>query len=401
MRGTKWFISAAVAALAVGSGTVAQAALVPSGTAARHGTALVDDLKGDLDRYLNERGVTEHVSAVSLRTTYRDRRGTVDVAAGTTRYGGRQPVSGAALWQIGSNTKAFTSVLVLQLETEGKVSVHDRLGKWLPQYKPWRDVTIERLLNMTSGISDYANTEAFGTRISADPATTFTAEQLVSFVSRQPVGGHGFSYSNTNYLLAQMVIERVTHDSYAHQLTKRIITPLGLRDTCYAPYTCRANTVARMPAGYLKQAGLPALLDKPVPPLALTWAQGAGGLISSLADMATWDRALYEGRLLPARQQRELRSLVSVSTSAPIKETTATDPVGFGLGVAQHYTEATDAVWTYVGGTLGFRTLHMYFPGSGLIIAIGVNSSTDSDADKLPDLAQTVYQTLREHGADR
>lgn len=69
--------------------------------------------------------------------------------------------------------------------------------------------------------------------------------------------GHRYAYSNTNYILAQMVIERATHDTYADQLTKRIIKPLGLRDTCLAPYTCPAAAAARMPTGYFAESGVP------------------------------------------------------------------------------------------------------------------------------------------------
>jgi D-alanyl-D-alanine carboxypeptidase len=117
----------------------------------------------------------------------------------------------------------------------------------------------------------------------------------------------GWEYSDTNYILAQMIIERVTHDCYADQLTKRIIIPLRLRTMCDAPYTCPAADAAPVPAGYFYMPRAPPLLGKPMPGLALTWAQGAGGIVSSLRDRATWDRALYQGRELPPRQQRELR----------------------------------------------------------------------------------------------
>ncbi len=68
-----------------------------------------------------------------------------------------------------------------------------------------------------------------------------------------------------------MIIERVTHHSYASQLTSRIITPLRLHDLCYAPYTCPAADAARMPAGYFDMPGGPSLLGKAMPPLAITW----------------------------------------------------------------------------------------------------------------------------------
>ena len=123
----------------------------------------------------------------------------------------------------------------------------------------------------------------------------------MSYVAGLPLGPAGYHYTNTGYIVAQMIIEKVTRDSYADQLTKRIITPLGLRTTCLAPYTCPAADAGRVPAGYFYIAGeVPSLVGKPMPPLAMTWAQAAGGIVSSWADMTTLDRDLYQGRLLPA-----------------------------------------------------------------------------------------------------
>jgi D-alanyl-D-alanine carboxypeptidase len=89
---------------------------------------------------------------------------------------------------------------------------------------------------------------------------------------------------------------------------------------CLAPYTCPPVTAAAMPGGYFwdNPPPLSALNGMPVPKLALTIAQGAGGIVSSLANLTTWDQALYLGEELPARQQRQLESLVSEMTGKPI-----------------------------------------------------------------------------------
>jgi len=148
-----------------------------------------------------------------------------------------------------------------------------------------------------------------------------------------------------------------------------------------------------MPTGYFYMPGAPPLLGKPMPSLALTWAQGAGGIVSSLRDMTTWDRALYQGRELPPRQQRQLESLVSQATGKPVR----TD--GFGLGVFQITTPSTGTAWYYEGGTLGYRVVHFYFPRSGIIIALAVNSATDPNTnDDLQLTAIAVYQTLLKAG---
>jgi D-alanyl-D-alanine carboxypeptidase len=282
---------------------------------------------------------------------------------------------------------------MLQLEAEGKLSISDPIGKWLPQYPAWRHITIRQLLDMTSRIPDYIYQPAFVAAFAANQRTRFTAARLVSYAAGLPLGPAGWHYTNTDYILAQMIIEKVTHDTYAGQLTRRIITPLGLRTTCLAPYTCPSSDAARMPSGYFDIAGAPpSLIGNAMPPLALTWAQAAGGIVSSLADMTTWDRALYTGQLLPPRQQHQLESLVSEATGKPIRRTTAADPAGYGLGVQQVFNGQTGIFWAYEGQAFGARVMHYYFPRTGLLIAVAANSSASND--DLADLAGAVYQTL-------
>jgi D-alanyl-D-alanine carboxypeptidase len=391
--------AAATCALLGAAGTLSFSATSASASQpGKSSAALGTALRGDLSRYLTDRRTPEHISAVSLRVTFPDSRPPISLATGTTRYDGGPPVPAGALWQIGSNTKAFTSVILLQLEAEGKLSISDPIGTWLPQYPAWGHITIRQLLDMTSRIPDYLYQPAFATAFAANQDTRFTAARLVSYVAGLPLGPAGYHYTNTDYILAQMIIEKVTHDSYADQLTKRVVTPLGLRTTCLAPYTCPAADRGRVPAGYFYIAGgPPSLIGKPMSPLGLTWAQAAGGIVSSLADMTTWDRDLYQGRILPAPQQHQLESLVSQATGKPILHTTLADPLGYGLGVAQGiFPGPTGNFWYYEGQAFGARVLQYYFPRSGTIIALAVNSSTDND--HLSDLAGSVYQTLQEAG---
>jgi D-alanyl-D-alanine carboxypeptidase len=91
---------------------------------------------------------------------------------------------------------------------------------------------------MTSRIPDYTSQAAFVATIAADPSTRFTAAQLVSHAVGVPLNPPGYASSNTDYILVQMIIERVTHDTFADQLTKRIIAPLHLRSLCDAPHSC-------------------------------------------------------------------------------------------------------------------------------------------------------------------
>jgi D-alanyl-D-alanine carboxypeptidase len=141
------------------------------------------------------------------------------------------------------------------------------------------------------------------------------------------------------------------------------------------------------------------LLGRDVSRTTLSWTRGAGGIISTTRDMTVWEQALYHGRLLPGRQQRELRSLVSAKTGTPIKHTTSSDPEGFGLGIAQMTNPKTGRVWFYEGETLAFRTLHVYLPRSGVIFAMALNSQPT--VDHIGELAVSVYDTLVAHGVIR
>lgn len=113
--------------------------------------------------------------------------------------------------------------------------------------------------------------------------------------------------------------------------------------------------------------------------------------------MTTWDRDLYTGRLLPPRQQHQLESLVFEATGNPIRRTTAADPSGYRLGIQQQFNPQTGSFWDYEGQAFGARVLHLYFPRTGLLIAVAANSSTIT-SDDLSNLAGTVYQTLQHAG---
>ena len=355
-----------------------------------------------MEGYLRERGAAERISAAGLSVSLPNGRSTIDVSAGTTTFGGSAAVRPDSVWQIGSNTKAFTSVLLLQLEASHRLSIDDPLGRWLPEYPQWRNVPIRRLLNMTSGIATYDDQPAWYADYAANPHTYFTRERLVGYVVGAPATS-GYSYSNTNYILAEMIIERVSGVSYQEHLYRRIIHPLGLCDLHYRPDVYPASVTSREPAGYLFNSTfpLPRQMGQDVSRDTLSWARAAGGIVSTTSDMTRWERALYEGRMLPAKQQAKLESLISTRTSKPIDRTSATDPQGFGLGIAQLTDEKLGTFWFYEGETLGFRALHAYFPDSGLIIAFGLNSGTANANDHSATLMRTVYGTLLSHGVIR
>jgi len=370
--------------------------------------ALRASLQRDLDRYLSSRSKVEHLSAISLSISLRGQSSNISLAAGRMRYGGAGvPVTPNSLWQIGSNTKAFTAVTILELEAEGKLTIDQTVGTWLPQYPAWKSVTIRRLLNMSSGIPTYDNVPAMLRDYARNPKRNFTIPELIAYVypsnPAAPKSTTGYSYSNTNYLLAQLIIEKASHDSYSAEIERRFFSRLGLNDTFYAGFQYPQAVLARMPAGYFfnrdpDSKALAPLLGLDVSSDSVSWMQGAGGIVSTPVDLTRWARALYGKTLLPPKQRAELFSLISTKTGKPIAKTSAADPRGFGLGVVGVTAPKLGTFWFYEGETLGFRMVHFYLPRQDAVIAFGLNSAPDKAQDHSGQLATSIYNTLHESG---
>lgn len=378
-------------------------------SASQSGAQLHAALQRDLDQYLQTRAKIEHISAISLSISLHGVPQNINVVAGTTEFaGGGTPALPAQLWQIGSNTKAFTAATILQLEAEGVLSIDQTVGRWLPQYPAWKNVTIRRLLDMTSGIPGYDTVPAMLKDYAKNPMGNLTAEQLIAYVypgnPHAPKPTTGYDYSNTNYLLAELIIERATHNSYQSEIEQRFFSKLGLKSTYYSGTQYPEDILGRMVSGYFfshdaDNAGLAPLLGKDVHRYSVSWMKAAGAIVSTPEDLTRWARALYSGPILAPKQRRELMTLVSLKDGKPIEQTSLSDPRAFGLGVAQMTTPQTGTIWFYEGMTLGYRMVHLYLPRQDAVIAFGLNSQPDEKQNQSGKLALTIYATL--HAAGR
>jgi D-alanyl-D-alanine carboxypeptidase len=368
-------------------------------------------LERDLNGYLTTRATVEHISALSLSVELPGRRTNINVVAGRTAWKSGPAITPANLFNIGSNTKAFTACVILQLEAEGKLSIDQTVGHWLPQYPAWSNVTIRHLLDMTSGIPGYDNVPAMLQAEAKTIQRRWTDPQLVAFVDpvygKAPPPTHGYDYSNTNYILAGMIIERVSGHSYADEVRRRLIDGLGLRDMYYSPNVYPKSVIDRLLSGYFfnnspDNEPLAPLLGRDMRLNDLSWAASAGGIIATPEDVTRWARALYGGRVLAPKQQRELMSIVSTKTGKPIGRPTAADPSGFGLGVVQAYRPNLGTYWFYQGETLGYRVIHIWLPKSDTVFAIGLNSQPPSSQGAyVGHLIEKVYKDLLASGAIR
>lgn len=323
-----------------------------------------------------------------------------------------QPIKPSDLFEIGSITKSFTALIVLQLQTEGKLSLEDKLGKWLPEYTQWKKITLRQLLTMTSGIPNYSDEPAFLKALYANLARVWTNQELLAYAHpEKPIkmnAQNAFDYSNSNYILAALIIEKITNDTFEHQLQQRILNKDEYFANTFYPLGADAASILkeinkRRIHGYYFDNKTNHNID--TFKNNLSWAGSAGALLANTEDVVHWVQLLYHGLLIEAtyreRALAEMEAVVSLKTGKRIPTVTAEDPKGFGLGIGYFYDKATNQrFWAYEGSTLGFRVMYLWQPCNDVTTVVALNSKAGEGSSKTTisdDIAQAnlaLYQAI-------
>ncbi|CAL9326586.1 MULTISPECIES: serine hydrolase domain-containing protein [Streptomyces] len=280
------------------------------------------------------RDLVEKGGLPGVAAKVRDREGSWFAQAGHADTATGRERSPGDHFRGASITKTFIATVLLQLEAERRLSLDDTVERRLPGlvrgngYDADR-ITLRHLLNHTSGIANYTDDPAFlhdaaGPGFPEHRYDTHTPEDLVAVALKHPPvnePGTAPAYSNTNYVIAGMVIEKATGRSYAQEITRRIVRPLKLRGTSFpgtSPHLPKPH-----PVGYSRlHQDAP---DAPVHDATeqnMTWLGAAGDVISTGGDLNRFQRALIKGELLPRKQLKEM-----------LDEVPTGDGLGFGLGV--------------------------------------------------------------------
>ena len=392
-----------VSATFMGAGAARAAA-----TAAR--SSLRARLQRDIDVYLAARRKPEGITAVSAFVSRSAGDPGIAVVTGSTGRSSGIAIDDRTLFEIGSNTKAFTSALLLKLEAAGRLDIDQTVADWLPQYPAWGKVKIRRLLNMTSGIPTYSEAPRFMRAQAENRFRHFTPEQLVAYAYPTPGNqlptSTGYFYSNTNYVLAGMIVAKAGGETFDHQLRQRIFKPLGMHDSFYDSWRLPHSVIARMASGYFENPTCseyrPECSVGPLAPLAgkdmrkadVSWTGAAGGIVSTPRDLARWIRGIFGGQVVPSAQLAQMKQLVSTKSGKPIERATAQDPGGFGLGLAQSWHPRLGRFWFYEGITLGYRGVFAWFPSDDLVLAVALNSQPLDGTDQVGALMEAMYNTV-------
>lgn len=309
--------------------------------------------------------------------TARDAHGTWSATAGVgdTRTGA--PRSAADRYRVGSITKTFVATVLLQLEAEGRLSLDDTVDTWLPGVvrghgHDGRRITVRRLLNHTSGVYDYTQDADFvRTYFLKDGFLrhrydTRTPRDLVAIATRHaPVfaPGTSWSYSNTNYVLAGMVIEKVTGRSYATEIRRRVIDPLGLTATSVPGTRVTVPRPSARAYGKLAETATGPTYD--VTELNPSIASAAGEMISNSADLDRFYSALLRGKLLPAHQLKEMKTTVEIAGVPNVR---------YGLGLMDTRLTCGVHVWGHDGGIHGSTSSAVTTADGGHSLALNLNA---------------------------
>lgn len=381
------------------------------------GPTQVERVQAALDAWLTAQAPIEKVTGIAAYISFGAAGPAIEAFAGKVGRGpDADPVDQDTLYQMGSTSKSFTAAVILQLEAAGTLSIDDTIGDWLPQYPAWKDVSVRRLLNMTSGIPNYSETEWMSEMWVKEPKRALTLEELVaaaypSATNKLPVT-KGYHYSNTNYILAAMIAEKASGTSFRDLVHEKVIEPHGLYSTFYEASQLPDEATKRLSHGYFeneacadyqpdcKETWNKPIIGRDVRDDSVSWAQAAGGAVSSPRDVDRWMRAVFSGKVVPPKQQQEWTKLVSTKTGEPIVALSEDDPGGFSLGLTKKILGPFGARWFYEGMSLGYRTLYVWFDDEDLMITVQTNSQPPEGTDKINDAVIALYEIVKTSKTD-
>jgi D-alanyl-D-alanine carboxypeptidase len=305
--------------------------------------------------------------------------------SGTTGQGKNNAPTPADHVRIGSLTKTVTATVVLQLYESGRVSLEDTIGKYVPGVPNGDTATLRQLANMTSGIPSYSEDNAFQKQLFMNPTKAWTPEQLVNVVRGKPANfapGKGWEYSNTNYVLLGMVIEKVTGKPAAEVYQERIFGPLGMTQTSFP---AQSDAIADPHLFGVTAQGQPKGQTADATNWNPSFAFTAGAMISTLDDLHTWSKALFTGNGILKPETQQLRRDSIIHNIPP-----NTPTMGFGFGIGDR-----NGWWGFDGDIPGYTTslYHNYDRQTTIIVA--VNSDIPLPGSAPPALpAPAVFDAL-------
>jgi D-alanyl-D-alanine carboxypeptidase len=282
----------------------------------------------------------------------------------------------------GSVGKTFAAATAMQLVKEGKIGLDDKIEKYLGR-EPWfsrlpnaKDITVRQLMNHTSGLVRYEFKEQFTKDLTANPGKTWKPEELLTYLldEKPPFeAGQGWDYSDTNYIVLGMIIEKVTGRKFYDEANRRLVKPLRLNDTIPQDGPRLKGVVQGYAGPNNPFGGTDAMIRDGKFAINPQFEWTGGGYASTAEDLARWAKMIYEGKAYSA----DLLPQVLNGVAAPMlgRETQ------YGLGVIIRKTSIGTS-YGHSGFFPGYMTDMMYFPDYKVAVAVQVNTSVGRSLGK-------------------
>ncbi|MFI9345221.1 serine hydrolase domain-containing protein [Streptomyces sp. NPDC052773] len=287
----------------------------------------------------------------------RDSRGVWKGTSGVADLATRQPRGYGDRFRAGSVTKTLVATVLLQLQAEGKLDLDAPVDHHLPGLvrgngHDGTKITVRQLMNHTSGIFNFTEDATFAQKVLGidfleSRYDDWTPRQVIALALRNPpqfAPGTSWKYSNTNYLLLGLIIERLTGRPYAEEIERRITRPLGMRATYFPGRDPHVPAPTRHYSTFTEDPGT----TYDVTELNPSWAWAAGEMITNSADLNRFYTALFTGRLLRPAQLDQMTTTVSTEGNLPRQR--------YGLGLIEYETSCGTKVWGHSGGIHGSST---------------------------------------------
>lgn len=364
--GVRLRVRAATVAALVLSGLVACTATpapTTESTAPETTTSLDSALRGQLEAALDEGFAASGMPGVTVALWIPGEDEWV-ATRGVSDLSSNQPMDRANQSKIGSITKTIVGTVALQVIGDGEagVTLDDTIEEWYPDFPLANEITVRMLMNMSSGIGGPGQAQI--DRICADPYSTITPDEVIAIGAATPreafAPGEGFAYSGFNTFLLGRILERTTGTELATLIDERLMEPLEMTRSRFAPDAVLAEPFNR---GY---SGFCPLLPQPTDTTDWTnhesWA--AGAMLSTIDDLHAWGLALGEGYgLTPELRAARIDDLAPGVTDAGY---------GYGLGVGVHIDPDSGCLldMSHSGAEPGYGAHVQYFAGSGAVLAL-------------------------------
>jgi D-alanyl-D-alanine carboxypeptidase len=340
---------------------VTQACATPA-TAGRSGASSRSELRA---KRILDRHRARHEFPGAMLALREPSGASVTVTSGTADpTPGGAPIDPSTPWIIGSTTKTFVAVVVLQLAQEQKLDLDATVESFFPDLPAASRITPRQLLQHTSGLAEYLDS---GT-VLGDARREWRARELIAVaVAEGPVAepGAAYHYANTNYLLLGELVEKVTARPWYAEVRGRILEPLGLRHTGYAG----EPSAPRLGAGHV-------IVDGKFVDATHRWHPSIGGaagaMYSTVADLLAFTVALFEGGLLDAKRAAEMRTFVRADDYGYVGH-------AYGLGL-ERYTVNELTVLGHMGTGSAHGAFIGYDPTSRAAVAVQINAANPGPA---------------------